>query len=70
MGKNIEKLKKILPKILSARELTIITRRYGLDGKPPMPQREIAKNLMISRSYVSRIEKTALDKLKVEFEKR
>lgn len=48
---------------LSARERTIICYRYGLFGYPVKTQREIALSLNISRSYVSRIEKTALKKL-------
>lgn len=50
-------------KILSPRELDIISRRFGLNGKSIETQREIAKSLNISRSYVSRIEKRALTKL-------
>lgn len=50
-------------KILSPRELDIISRRFGLDGNKIETQREIAKSLKISRSYVSRIEKRALTKL-------
>ncbi|MBR6654210.1 MAG: RNA polymerase sporulation sigma factor SigK, partial [Oscillospiraceae bacterium] len=49
---------------LTPREAEIITLRYGLSGKPPQPQREVAKLFGISRSYVSRIEKRALEKLK------
>ena len=48
---------------LSEREREILTLRYGLDGDDPMTQREIAARLGISRSYVSRIEKAALEKL-------
>ena len=48
---------------LSERERYIITRRYGLDNKKPMTQRELAEEMGISRSYVSRIEKSALGKL-------
>lgn len=48
---------------LDERERRIITLRYGLSGGEPMTQREVATALGISRSYVSRIEKTALDKL-------
>lgn len=51
---------------LDEREREIIQLRYGLDGKPPLPQREVAKALNISRSYVSRIEKRALEKLRAE----
>lgn len=49
--------------ILSDRELEIISRRYGLNNHFMETQREIAKSLNISRSYVSRIEKRALTKL-------
>ena len=48
---------------LDKRELDIIVRRYGLLGHEPMTQKEISKQLKISRSYVSRIEKRALVKL-------
>ncbi|MBQ2999307.1 MAG: RNA polymerase sporulation sigma factor SigK [Clostridia bacterium] len=53
--------------LLSPRERQIIVLRYGLSGKPPMTQREIAQILKISRSYVSRIEKGALEKLQGAF---
>ena len=46
--------------VLDERERRIITMRYGLGGDEPMTQREVAKHLGISRSYVSRIEKKAL----------
>ena len=46
---------------LTDRETGVITRRYGLDGKPPQTQREIAAQWGISRSYVSRLEKQALE---------
>ena len=51
---------------LTPREKLIISLRYGLCGKDEMTQREIAKMLNISRSYVSRIEKKALIKLKAQ----
>lgn len=50
---------------LDAREGMIITLRYGLGGTKPLTQRETAKLCGISRSYVSRIEKRALEKLRV-----
>lgn len=59
------KLHKAIKSILTPREQTVIIMRYGLDGQGERPQREIAKALDISRSYVSRIEKKALEKLKV-----
>jgi len=59
-----EKIIGILKRCLSEREYTIICYRYGLSGKRMLTQREIAKTLYISRSYISRIEKKALEKLK------
>ena len=50
--------------LLNEREREIVCLRYGLTGGAPLPQREVAKKLKISRSYVSRIEKRALLKLK------
>ncbi len=50
-------------KILNKREYEIICRRFGLDGYSSETQREIAKSMGISRSYVSRIEKRVLTKL-------
>ncbi len=60
-----ESLKKLSNSIhiLTTREFEIISRRYGLNGSIAETQREIAKDLKISRSYVSRIEKRALTKL-------
>ncbi len=49
---------------LNARERDIVILRYGLSTSPPITQREVAKKMGISRSYVSRLEKSALDKLK------
>lgn len=60
----VSNLKKALKEALTQREQAVITARYGLDGSEPRPQREIAKDLDISRSYVSRIEKKALSKLR------
>jgi RNA polymerase sporulation-specific sigma factor len=50
--------------VLDARERRIIVMRYGLGSAPPLTQREVAEMLGISRSYVSRIEKAALEKLR------
>jgi len=55
--------------VLTEREKEIIIKRYGLDGKDEITQKEIAKEFGISRSYVSRIEKRALVKLLREFMK-
>ena len=60
------KLKALVSSALNEMEARIIKLRYGLDGSPPMTQRETAKVCGISRSYVSRIEKKALAKLKAE----
>lgn len=54
---------------LSPREKEIIINRYGIDGVKVQTQRELAKKLNISRSYISRIEKKALGKLKKRYEK-
>lgn len=54
---------------LDDREKEIILYRYGLYGKKPLTQREVADKLNISRSYVSRIEKKALEKLREQYEK-
>ncbi len=62
-----EKLYKYIYEILSPRERIIIELRYGLNGKIPLTQREVAKLLKISRSYVSRIEKRALKLLNKRF---
>lgn len=53
-------IKKIIAEKLTEREQIIINLRYGLTGEPPMTQREVAKRLNISRSYISRIEVKAL----------
>ena len=52
---------------LDGREKEIVTLRYGLEGYKPLTQREVASYLKISRSYVSRIEKRALEKLRDAF---
>lgn len=62
-----ERLHRFVESALSAREKEIIVLRYGLEGYQPKTQREVAKHLAISRSYVSRIEKRALEKLKACF---
>ncbi len=63
---NIELLRKYL-NILTDREREIINARYGLDGYEEETQKEIAKRLNISRSYVSRLEKRATTKILREF---
>ena len=68
LEENIRKLKSYIH-ILDPRELEIITKRFGLYGQKELTQREIASQLHISRSYVSRIEKRAFMKLYREFKK-
>ena len=63
------KVRKCVESCLSGREAQIIRLRYGLGGQAPLTQREIASLCGISRSYVSRIEKKALEKLRVAYEK-
>lgn len=65
---NTRKVYEMIPKVLNEREREIIEWRYGLYDQKPVTQREIADRLGISRSYVSRIEKRALEKLKDCFE--
>ena len=63
----LERLKVVLPVCLEERERIIIEMRYGLNGRDELTQRDIAHRLGISRSYVSRIEKSALEKLRKQF---
>lgn len=63
---NIKALEKYF-NILSTREKEILIKRYGLNNNKEMTQKELAKSLKISRSYVSRIEKRALTKILKEF---
>jgi RNA polymerase sporulation-specific sigma factor len=51
---------------LSGRERTIITMRFGLDGRPERTQKEVADQLGISQSYISRLEKRIIARLKKE----
>ncbi len=63
----LNKLQDYIDKVLTKREKEIIVLRYGLSGGREVTQREIADQLNISRSYVSRIEKKALKKLKAAY---
>lgn len=63
-----KKLFEKMKEVLKDREKLILELRYGLNGKSPKTQNEIAKNLGISRSYVSRIETKAINKLAKEFQ--
>ena len=60
----VEKLLKLTKEVLNEREFEIVRLRYGLGGCPALTQREVAKKFDISRSYVSRIEKKALEKIR------
>lgn len=62
-----EKLYKYIAECLSPRERIILKLRYGLCSTTPLTQREVASKLKISRSYVSRIEKKAISKLRCRF---
>ena len=64
---NLSHLLKHIKNTLSPKEYHVICCRYGLGGQEPLTQREIARDLSISRSYVSRIEKNALRKLRALF---
>lgn len=64
---NTRKLYEVIPRVLGKREREIIELRYGLYNRKPVTQREIADKMGISRSYVSRIEKRALEKLRACF---
>ena len=61
---SLQKLSKIISEVLTPREYFVVIRRYGLFGHSESTQRELANQLNISRSYVSRIEKKALEKLR------
>lgn len=66
LAEQAQKLRAAVKSELDHREENVIRLRYGLDGKPPMTQRETAALLGISRSYISRIEKKALEKLRMK----
>ena len=59
-----EKLIRQMRLILNEREYTVLCLRYALKGGVPLPQRDVARMLKISRSYISRIEKRAIEKLR------
>jgi RNA polymerase sporulation-specific sigma factor len=66
---HLQVLNKYIDSALTPRERQVILYRYGLMGRRVMTQRELAKMLGISRSYISRIEKKALEKLRDKYEK-
>ena len=65
---SVAQLRQAIDRCLTEQEKLVIRLRYGLDGMQPHRQREVATVTGISRSYVSRIEKRALEKLKAELE--
>jgi RNA polymerase sporulation-specific sigma factor len=65
---NIRQLYEYIQILLDQRELQVLTMRYGLYRQEPLTQQEVAEQLSISRSYVSRIEKKALTKLRRAFD--
>ncbi len=66
---HLEVLEQYINEALTPREKEIIVSRYGLGGHKALTQREIASGMNISRSYISRIEKKALEKLRKRYEK-
>lgn len=64
---NTAKVVKLISTVLSPRERKIIHMRYGIGGAKPLTQKQVAEHLGISRSYVSRLEKTAIEKLRAHF---
>ena len=65
---SVRRLRKVLDTCLTEQEYLVLRMRYGLDGAQPRRQREVAEVTGISRSYVSRIEKRALEKLRSALE--
>ena len=65
---SVAALRQALGTCLTAQERQVLTLRYGLDGHSPQRQRQVAEITGISRSYVSRIEKRALEKLRAALE--
>ena len=63
-----KKLRRAMESCLTEREREVLRYRYGFTGAPPEKQQTVAERLGISRSYVSRIEKRALEKLRTELE--
>ena len=65
---SVARLREALGTCLTEQERQVVNLRYGLDGRPPQRQRQVAEATGISRSYVSRIEKRALEKLRAALE--
>ena len=68
LGDDIRLLYSKVESVLSPRERLVLKMRYGLYNEEEYTQREIARQLGISRSYVSRIEKSAIEKLRKHFQ--
>ena len=64
----VARLRQAVERCLSEQERQVVVLRYGLGGGAPLRQRQVAERLGISRSYISRIEKRALGKLRAELE--
>ena len=67
LKEDYQKILDLIPQVLDKREANVLILRYGLNGNNELTQRETAEKLHISRSYVSRIEKNALHKLRIRF---
>ena len=70
LKENIRILYETMDRVLTEREKKVLILRYGLGDEKELPQRVIAERLGISRSYVSRIQKTAVTKLTKAFEEK
>ena len=66
----VAQVRRAVDRCLTDQERQVVMLRYGLDGRAPQRQREVADQIGLSRSYVSRIEKKALEKLRAELEGR
>ncbi len=64
----VARLRRAVERCLSEQERQVVVLRYGLGGGTPLRQRQVAERLGLSRSYISRIEKRALGKLRAELE--
>ena len=64
----VQQLRRVMQDCLTEQERQVLAMRYGLDGQPPKRQWEVAQACGISRSYISRIEKRALEKLRSALE--
>ena len=65
---SVKQLRSAIDHVLTPQEKTVVISRYGLNGQPPMRQHAVAQQCGISRSYVSRIEKRAIQKLRLALE--